>query len=340
MSEPSFGLFGQYTLSEEQAFAHNTGISEEQVAEIRRFLDPMAEAVGGTPLSEEQLKKVTDRYHNTYIRTITEKYGFNESTMQELKTDFSEIAKKIMDVIDKTEGDPQKKEQYRAYMDSYPFLYFNIMPREVVESMIAKKCVEENKLMRSTLADVSKNISDLVHNVSKLQVMTSVPPIARAIFEQLPDPLTVNNERSMLYYYQNDMDTYYKVHKHVKNDMNNLNAFLTNPVAFMGGENDPTFDLKRAGITLDEIKSLKELIIGLQTGKGCFPKTHADWTKEGPEPPMDANDESCRGKDKMGNPNSDSAGVIYRSTDNGTGRYTWQPQNQNWQPQNQSYLFQ
>lgn len=319
----SFGPFGQYTLSEEQAFAHATGISKEQVDEIRRFLDPMAEKVGGTPLNEEQLKQVTDRYHNTYIKSITEKYGFTEDTMQDLKKQFSEIAKKIMEVIDSTEPDLEKKKQYRSYMESYPFLYFNIMPREVIESLIAAKCVEENKLLRSTLADVTQNLSDLVHNVSELQVLTSVPPIARAIFEQLPDPLAANNERSMMYYYKHDMDTYHRVHEYVKKDMNSLNAFLAKPVEFMESQKDLHSKIKN--VTPEDIKSLKELIVGLKTGKGCFPRTHAEWTNSGPEPPMDANGEACRGKYRMGNPNSDKAGVMYTSADNGSGTYTWQP---------------
>ena len=315
-------FFGQYTQSDDQALANNTGVSAQQVKNVREFLQPMAEKVQGTPLNDQELKEITERYHNHYIADMKRKYGFNDETMRVLKDDFKKMTEDILEVIKRDEPEEQYQ-QYKEYLNSYPFLYFNVIPREVVESMIAAKCVEENRLLRSTLADVTKNLSELVLSVSKLQVMTSVPPIARALFEELPDPLTANSDHSMLHYYHADMNTYYKVHEYAKSNPVDLNHFLTNPVEFLSDE------IKIAEIpevSEAEIKNLKELIIGLQTGKGCFPKGIEEWNHVGPEPPMDANNEDCHNKVRMGNPmNEEGLGSMYTSKKpEGESQYKWQ----------------
>ena len=309
-------FFGQYTQSDDQAFANNTGVSVQQVNRIRNFLTPMAERVQEAPLNEEELKKVTERYHNVYIKNLKNKYGFNDEAIGVLREDFKKMAADILKYIERDE--PQNTEQYREYLDTYPFLYFNVIPREVIESRIAAKCAEENKLLRSTLADVTKSLSELVLSVSKLQVMTSVPPIARAIFEDLPDPLTANSDTTMFQYYNADIKTYYKVHQEAKKRPDHLNAFLTNPVEFLNRNQII------GGVTQDEIESLKELIVGLSTGKGCFPKGPEQWNHQGPEPPMDANHEDCHHKVRMGNPmHTDEMPSLYKSTVGQRG-FNWQ----------------
>jgi len=285
----------------------------------------MATANGLPPPSQEDLDKITERYQNTYIAQMKRQYGFTDSTMMQLHSEFQIMSTSILSTIENDEAFGEEYGFYKKYLETYPYLYFSLIPREVIESRLAAKCVEENSILRIKLAEMNKSLGDLINCVSVMQEQMAIPPIAKVVFESIPDPHAASkgdyHEK-----YGNGIDIYHSIFVHLKKrDPERLSRFLLAPTSVLSEMSSD--DVTTMNLDKNDISTLLEMLSGLTAGKGCTPMTDSEkdiyTTSTGVEPPISAS--TCgEGAVRLGNPRTEGATKTYVVKKGSDGNVSWE----------------
>lgn len=119
---------------------------------------------------------------------------------------------------------------YKKYFETFPMLYFGIVPRHIIKKRLAEKYSQKDY---------------------------DITPIAEVIFETLPDPLTIQN--SMYDYLKKDMEVYHKIYIYLKKlpEREKFYKFILDPVTFLGTE---SLSLTDIGVTETKVSNLNEMI--------------------------------------------------------------------------------
>jgi len=291
----------------------------------KEFLISMATANGLPPPSQDDLEKITERYQNTYIAQMKRQYGFTDNTMMQLHSEFQIMSTSILATIENDEAFGEEYGFYKKYLETYPYLYFSLIPREVVESRLAAKCVEENSILRIKLAEMNKSLGDLINCVSVMQEQMAIPPIAKVVFESIPDPHAASTGE---YHdkYGNGIDIYHSVFVYLKkHDTERLSQFLLSPVEVLN-QLTPD-DTMKMNLDKNDTSTLISMLSGLTAGKGCTPTTDLEKdtynTSTGVEPPISAS--KCgEGAVRLGNPRNEGATKTYVVKKGENGKVAWE----------------
>lgn len=298
--------------------------AENKNAPTREFLLSMAQSSGIPPPSEEDMQKITERYQNTYVARLRSQYGFTDETMMQLHEEFGHMSVSILDTLKADDKFKDEHDFYKKYLETYPYLYFSVIPREVIESRLAAKCVEENAMLRRKLAEMNHCVGDLVHRVSELQTMAGIPPIAKLVFSSIPDPLIARDSEKYKSY-SRDLDTYHAVYTHLIGDpmhKQKLEKFLIEPVVVLRGLGATDLDSMR--VSGDSRDNLVHMIAGLTSGKGCVPVTREEWEDDTTEEPPFPAERCGEGAVRRGNPRNAGAEKTYVARGGSDGKVSWE----------------
>jgi len=302
-------------------FTHTINL-HDNFPQTRDFLTGMAKANNVDPPSEDEIKQIAQRYQNDIAR-MKSTYGFTDATMMSLHEEFAHMSEAILETL---KNDPTFKDQlevYQKYLRTYPYLYFSLIPREVLESRLAAKCVEDNMQLRIKLAKMNKCLSDLVHQISDLQEMAGIPPIAKVVFAAIPDPI-IASESDEYKKYSGEVDTYHQIFEFFNKQENKdkFQQFLISPVTTIGSltNDDVSDDVSRA--------ALIKMLTGLTSGKGCIPQPgdNVERDENGnlkEEPPVPAS--RCgEGAVRLGNPETEGSKKTYVAKKGTDGKVVWE----------------
>jgi len=294
---------------------------KDSFPETKDFLTSLSKATGADPPSDDEIRKIAQRYQ-TDIANMKSKYGFTDDTMMQLHEEFAHISASIIETL---KDDPEFKDQieiYRKYLRTYPYLYFSLIPREVLESRLAAKCVEDNMKLRIKLAEMNKCLGDLVHKISDLQEMSGIPPIARVVFAAIPDPVLVNESEDYKKY-SGEVETYHQIFEFLqKQSSERFQSFLISPVTTIQSlTNQEVSDVSSR-------TALVKMLTGLTAGKGCVPhvgdtveKDENGNPKEEPAVPASRCGE---GAVRLGNPETEGAKRTYVAKKGSDGTVEWE----------------
>lgn len=298
--------------------------AENKDTPTREFLLSMAEASGIPPPSDEDIQKITERYQNTYVARLKSQYGFTDQTMMQLHEEFGHMSAAILDTLKEDDKFKDEHDFYKKYLETYPYLYFSVVPREVIESRLAAKCVEENVMLRRKLAEMNHCVGDLVHRVSELQVMAGIPPIAKLVFSSIPDPL-VARDSEQYKTYSRDLETYHSVYTYLSGDpgrKEQFDKFLIEPVVALRGLGGT--DLEAIHVSGDSRDNLIRMIAGLTAGKGCIPVTKEEWENDTTEEPPFPAERCGEGAVRRGNARNAGAEKTYVARGGPDGKVSWE----------------
>jgi len=289
--------------------------------QTRDFLIDMAEANGTPPPSENEIKQIAQRYQSD-ISKMKSTYGFTDDTMMQLHEEFSMMSGAIIKTI---ENDPDFRDNvgvYKKYLQTYPYLYFSIIPREVLESRLAAKCVEDNTKLRTMLAEMNTCLGDLVHKISDLQEMSGIPPIARVVFSAIPDPLVAGKGP-----YQDEVGVYHVMFKFFQRPENShrFQEFLISPVPTI--EKLTKEEVKQMSLEVNDPPALIKMLKGITGGIGCVQEAgdavNDSMGNPKTEPPVPAS--RCgEGAVRLGNSGTDGANKTYVAKKGPDGKVVWE----------------
>ena len=209
------------------------------------------------------VKNITKRYQEFYIDGLQKAFGLTDKSMAELHSEFNDIANKMLKTLKVNEGrDTKIFENNKKYLETYPYLYFSVVPRQIIQSRLADKTVQENRMLRSELSSISEIVGELVKKIADIKVSYGIPPIARSVFEAIPDPLSAQYDKQFEKY-RDDLDVYYKINNFLKNEDSLMHSnFLMKPLEQIQSFIDD--GVKFA--TREEMESLSEFIKDINTG--------------------------------------------------------------------------
>lgn len=216
-------LFGDKELSREF-------ITSRNLDDLKQLIGHVVRRDGNPAPTERQVQDITNRYQNHYLDHLQRSFGLTNENMEDLHEEFRGIANNILQLIRDNEGrDPSIFEANTRFMETYPYLYFSVIPRQIIESRLTAKCVEQNKILHAKIAHMSETIGGLVKQFAEIEIASGIPPITRSVFESIPDPLSVQYD-TRFQKYSGYMDTYHKISAHFleRNDGSH-SKFITNP---------------------------------------------------------------------------------------------------------------
>ena len=299
----------------------------------------------------QQMQEVADKYYEKYIKDFNRKYGFSDKQIKDLVEEFNEVTTEIANLI----PDKEMRSMYEKYIQSYPTMYLSMIPAEALQTKLAVKCVTENAVLRRKIEDMSSSVSNLVKNLTDLQISAGIPPIVNLMFESMPDPLTAITD-PMYHKYNDAILTYHKILKNGQpfdrtfsrvDPQSTANARITKNNEFLRLE--PVHYLKQlAGKNADldiidengnhlqnddgtnmkvsaaEITSLYTVMNNMLTQSGCQPFGE-EWNHTGPTPPM--NPAMClseENKFQPGNPRHNEGRTnLYQAKRDQSGNAQW-----------------
>lgn len=232
--------------------------SDSTTEKVRGFMEAVASSGDVNPLAERRVSEVAGIYKDKYMRNLKNKYGFGDKELAMVEQDFEQVSGRIKGII-KNIGTPQS-ERYSKYLEMYPFMFFNAVPREVLESRLTLHAVEENNALRKQVTEMSIAIGHLVKNLADIQNTLRLPPIAKVVFEHLPDPLldTANTSHAK---YSKAMDVYHSIYTQLEKSSEQLAKFLGDVEAFLSNDiNSLVSSGAITGVTNDDIATLKTIV--------------------------------------------------------------------------------
>jgi len=231
-------------------------ITSRTVSDVHNFVKKMSKQ----DPTEQQVKDITNRYQEFYINSLQKAFGLSDGSMMELHLEFKDISDKMLRILKVNEGkDPDIFDQNKKYLETYPYLYFSVVPRQIIQSRLADKAVKENRMLRANISSISQSVGELVKKISEIETSYGVPPIARSVFEAIPDPISVQYD-TKFGKYKDDMDTFYKISSYLRSQNSKSHSdFLMNPVRQI----KVFIDKGVSFATKDELESLKLFITGI-----------------------------------------------------------------------------
>ena len=235
-------------------------ITSRTVSDVENFVKKMSSSGKS---DERQVKDITERYQEFYIDSLQRAFGLSDESMKQLHSEFRDVSNKMLKVLKVNEGrDPDLFENNKKYLETYPYLYFSVVPRQIIQSRLADKTVQENRMLRSDLMSVSKSVGELVKQISDISMSYGIPPIARSIFDAIPDPISAQYDKQFQKN-KEDMDVYYKISNFLKeNDSLKHSDFLMNPLVQI----QLFIDEKVGFANRDELERLSMFIRGINSG--------------------------------------------------------------------------
>lgn len=206
-------------------------VTSRSLSDVEEFVKKMAKREQIDDPSQEQVREITRRYQEFYVDSIQRAFCLSDKSMMDLHKEFNDVADKMLSILQVNEGkDKNIFDANKKYLETYPYLYFSVVPRQVIQSRLADKTVEENKTLRDNLSTLSESIGDLVKKLSDIQTSIGIPPIARSVFGAIPDPISVQYD-TIFDKYRRQMDTYYKIVSTLRDgDPDIYSDFLLHPL--------------------------------------------------------------------------------------------------------------
>ena len=204
-------------------------ITSRTVSDVENFVKTMSKH--NKVRDPGVVKDITKRYQEFYIDSLQRAFGLNDKSMKELHSEFNDVANNMLKTLKVNEGrDPEIFRNNKKYLETYPYLYFSVVPRQIIQSRLADKTVQENRMLRSELSSVSKMVGELVKKIADIEVSYGIPPIARSVFEAIPDPISAQYDKQFEKY-RDDLDVYHKINTFLKdNDSLTHSNFLMKPL--------------------------------------------------------------------------------------------------------------
>jgi len=236
-------------------------ISDSGLVPTPQIVKKLAESVNKS-ITDEEIPGIISRYQDHYIKEIQLTYGFSTNTMIGIHKEFEEVAASMLESISKDEKFKDQYEFYKDYLKKYPNLYMSIVPKQVLDSRIAARCIKENKHLKEQLAEMGKSLGHVVNQFSTLQELTGLPPLVKVLFSSIPSPLESSkafesNNSSIDAY--NSIYTYLISVRHNTDGEESLNALLTDPINYINTMMDPSI-LGQLNISKAQIQGLFDMI--------------------------------------------------------------------------------
>jgi len=148
----------------------------------RIIFEEMAMSLGLPNPTDDQIQKII-QLHNSKKE--------NDNEIIELYKQVKSKTDEILSFIDEEDD----KEYYEQYFQTYPMLYFSLVPRHMIKHQLNKN-----------------------------------PVIWENIFASIPSPIDIQDDKYD--YIQDDMKTYHNIYKSLNNE-NEMNNFILNPIDFI-----------------------------------------------------------------------------------------------------------
>lgn len=227
-------------------------------AKVRSFMESVVSSGDNGPGQEETVHSVATVYREKYMRKLKNKYGFGEEDLKNVKLEFEEVSARLVAIIEKNgKGDT---EVYRKYLQTYPYMFFDAVPDHVLESRLAFHAMQENKKLRLQVTQMSQTVGLLINDLAALQTTLQLPPIAKAVFEHLPDPLEAMSGDVFLKY-KSGMDIYHVIFTQLENNTPIFEKFLLSLQAFLADDLGGLIESGTiANVTADDVITLTEMV--------------------------------------------------------------------------------
>lgn len=226
---------------------------------IRAFLETVVSSAEVDAATHSRVAEVASLYRDKYMRNLRNKYGFGDREVAMVKDDFQRVSARLLKIIEQSGAADTKT--YKKYLETYPFLFFDAVPEEVLEGRLAAHAVEENNKLRQQVTEMSASIGHLLTNLADIQKTLELPPIAKAVFEHLPDPLILASDPTYPKY-RRGMDVYHSIYTQLGDGSAQLREkFLENIEAFLSEDAGSLVSTGvLAGVTGDDITVLAEMV--------------------------------------------------------------------------------
>ena len=158
--------------------------------ENRFKFEEIAKSLGLPNPSDKQIQKIIELHE---IRTV------GVLTDNEIIDLYKKVKIEINGILDLISEEDYDKNYYNQYFQTYPMLYFSIIPRHVIKSRM------------------NNNRSDILEN----------------IFLSIPNPINIQDPSYS--YLHEDMETYHKIYLILEKETDhiNLHKFILSPIQFL-----------------------------------------------------------------------------------------------------------
>ena len=143
----------------------------------------------------ELMQKLAKESREAYLKRFEEYYGFNSESgkkqLQEFKDDFEKVQNIILNMIPGGEENKPLKEMYTSFLKTYPEMFLQLVPQEILQAKLSQKCSEQNRILREVIPQISESIVDIMRKLARLQEVLGVSPLVSTVMGEMPDPIAL-----------------------------------------------------------------------------------------------------------------------------------------------------
>jgi len=247
----------------------------------------------------ELMQKLATDTRKAYLERFKEYYQFDGTQIESFRKDFRDIRNTILNMIPDSDGaNKEIKVMYESFLESYPEMYLQLIPKEILQAKLSQKCSAQNKELREIIPQISASIVDIMRKLAGLQETLGVSPLVSTVMGEMPDPIALMTNPQYAPYKKA-----MKIFQVVQQRAPDAAAFQADPIAAMKASGPITIHKRNADGTdmldengrrivteqysADDILAAVDLLTKTQMGSACAPYG-PEFTQKGPKPNKNA----------------------------------------------------